>query len=163
MSLFMEMLEFGQDGENAIQQYYKKQGNIIYDVSKDERYWNKDVDFIINGQKVEVKTDTRIAETKNFCFELVSNSDRDRYKEGWFFTSEADVFIIYSPQTSMSYQLLSSEIRELYDRHQQLFVQKKLTFKEYEGLEKHSVVGIIPIDKVKKYCRNYREVKISDG
>ena len=52
---------------------------------------------------IEVKTDTRIADTQNMCFELVSNDNEEMYTPGWFFTSEADVFIIYSPQTKMSY------------------------------------------------------------
>ena len=160
MNLFDQQLSKGEVGERNIEEYYKKQGCIVQNVSMDKEYQQKDIDFIINGQYVEVKTDTRIAETQNMCFELVSNDSKDMYKPGWFFTSEADVFIIYSPQTRMSYQILSKEIRQLYEQRKDLFSEKCLTFKEYSGLDKHSIIAIIPTEIVKQHCDNYREVKI---
>lgn len=161
MNLFDKQLEKGEQGEQAIEAYYKQQGCIVQNMTMDKEYWEKDIDLIINGQTVEVKTDTRVAETQNLCFELVSNDNEEMYKPGWFFTSEANVFIIYSPQTRMSYQILSKEIRQLYEQRKDLFKERCLTFREYRGLDKHSVIAIIPIETVKQCCENYREVKIS--
>lgn len=161
MNLFDKQLAKGEQGEQEIEAYYKQQGCIVQNMTMDKEYWKKDIDLIINGQMIEIKTDTRIADTQNMCFELVSNDNEEMYKPGWFFTSEADVFIIYSPQTKMSYQILSKEIRQLYEQRKDLFKEKCLTFREYRGLDKHSVIAIIPIATVKEYCQNYREVKIS--
>ena len=161
MNLFNKQLEKGEQGEQAIEEYYKKQGYIVQNMTKKKEYWQKDIDLIINGQTVEIKTDARIAYTQNLCFELVSNNNEEMYKPGWFLTSEANVFIIYSPQTKMSYQILSKEIRQLYEQRKELFKERYLTFREYKGLDKHSVIAIIPIETVKQYCENYREVKIS--
>ena len=158
---FQQQMEIGKIGEQAIAKHYRQQGCIVVDVSADRGYQEIDIDMLINGQTVEIKTDYNIHRYGNICVELVSNDSEDRYKAGWFFTSEAKVFIFYSPQQNKSYQVLRKDLQSLYEEHKECFTEKHTITREFDNIYKKSIIAIIPAETVKKYCRSYREVDIN--
>ena len=58
----------------------------MYDLTKSQEYFDKDIDFQVKydglWHSIEVKWDSRIAETGNMFIETVTDLDKER--AGWF-------------------------------------------------------------------------------
>lgn len=159
--LFQKTNKIGKIGEAAIINHYRKKGNTVIDYSNDEEYQKKDIDITINGQTVEVKTDTRVADTGNLCIELIANTQEGKwYRDGWFNISEAEVFIFYSPQTKMSYQVFAFDLRQAYEAHKDEFEIRYFTNHEFGNVYKECKCVLFPVAKMKEYCNTYREAVI---
>lgn len=95
---FDDSLKEGRKGELAVKKLLEDRGWLVYDVSDNPSYQERDIDLVIEGagdiRTVEVKTDNKYNSTGNICFELVSNLNTGR--KGWYYTCDADLLIVYT-------------------------------------------------------------------
>lgn len=110
---FYSDLEVAKKGEKIVQDYLSATGWKVFDVSLDKSYQVKGVDFIImkDFQKfyVEVKYDSYIHSTGNFCLE---NECVTTFRKGWFRTTQADFIMVVSKATGDIYIYKVSDMRE---------------------------------------------------
>ena len=94
----IDTFEIGDNGEQFIFKYLcnKFGTNNIMDVTKDYRFRNIDVDFILKNNEniyfLELKTDSKMHQTKNIFFEI-GHDRKTGYYDGWFKYSMADFII----------------------------------------------------------------------
>lgn len=135
-------------GEEVIKCYYCAKGSTVIDVSADKEYQNKDIDFIIDGQTVEVKTQNGIVNYGDVVLELVSNTDNARFKDGWFNTTQADVLIFYSPQYKVMYRVETQKLREWYAQNKYTLQKMYRVQLECGSYVKESYLAFLPIGKL---------------
>lgn len=95
---FDKMKAVGDVGEEAVKAQLESIGFEVEDVTGDDRYRKADIDFIATKKghtlKIEVKTDTSLNRTGNFCFEKYIRS-YDCETKGWMLKCKADYYAIY--------------------------------------------------------------------
>ena len=122
--MFEKILIIGDDDITVNFEYYLKKGEIgeekfiqfchdnniqVADL-RDKKYWqDKDVDFVTKRKErirlVEVKTDSYMGKTGNFCLEFYQHL-ADSYWDselGWAFTSKAELLAIYDTRHNRFY------------------------------------------------------------
>lgn len=154
--LFQQQKRKGEVGETAVINHYLKKGCTVEDTTNDRRYFESDIDLFINGQSVEVKTNNSIERYNSITVELISNTDKNRYKEGWFITSKAKVFIFYSPRTNMTYQVFADDLRQMYAENESKCRHRYYKANEFGDVEKESLLAFIPLDLIKSKCETFR-------
>ena len=159
-TLFSRQKAIGTQGEQVVKEYYLSQGAEVVDVSNDKEYQAKDIDLIINGQTVEVKTATKLPDYKEFCIEIVSNDNPGYYRKGWFFTTQADILIYYSPKEKLMYQIKMDEFRKYYEAHKDFLKHKRIERLEFNTILKPSILSFVPIGEVEANITAYRTVSI---
>lgn len=101
---FYKAKAVGDIGEEVVKRQLESIGFEVEDVSNEEKWREKDVDFLATKKgrtvKIEVKTDTRINTTNNFCFEKEVKHYKGHkqgwsVQDGWFPKTEADYYAIY--------------------------------------------------------------------
>lgn len=80
----------GSIGEQLFKDTMLSRKHTVIDVRDDKEYQTKDVDFIVSGFNIEVKTDYRMNQTGNIFLEDVIEYWDDEQKAGWFKTTTAD-------------------------------------------------------------------------
>lgn len=110
------MANNGRQGELLFQQRMEAKGYQVEDVSANEQYFGKDIDFLITsattGQQktFEVKWDTRINRTGNLYLEFVNkNSDQCL---GWWEFCKADYLAYGNAKTNTFFVVPMQELRE---------------------------------------------------
>ena len=75
-SYFVLKNKEGKQAEQLVKDYLTDRGYTVQDVSEEQDNYQNDIDFIVQKDgrtsKIEVKLDTRLAETQNIAFEDVS-------------------------------------------------------------------------------------------
>lgn len=155
--LFQEQKRKGVVGETAIINHYRQKGCIVEDTTNNRDFFDMDIDLFINGQSVEVKTSNNIEKFDSITVELISNTDSKRYKDGWFITSKAEVFIFYSPQTKISYQVIAEELRRCYAENENKCRHRYYTCNEFGNVNKESLLAYIPLEVIKSECKTFRQ------
>ena len=77
----------GRKGVARVVAYAKSKGKVIEDLQGDQYYRSVDVDLIINGQLVEIKTDDKMKCTGNIYVEDISCVEKQ--SPGWLRKSKA--------------------------------------------------------------------------
>ena len=72
---------------------------------------------MIDGQKIEVKTQNSIPNKHELTIELYYDLDSQPRKKGWFFRSEADYFIFYDQVNRKAYKIKSYHLQQYIDFH----------------------------------------------
>lgn len=102
---FQSQYRIGLEGEELVLKYLKQSHNIK-DVRLNKYYQDKDIDFIVDGVSLEIKTDKNISKTGNIYLETRN--------DGWFNKCRAEYLGIYSPQLKtvfiFKYDMLKSLI-----------------------------------------------------
>lgn len=162
MNMFNTQNRKGKQSENEIKEYYQKKGVKIEDVSQSAEYYAFDIDLILNGQTVEVKTANYLNKHNNFIFEIVSNDNEEDYKKGWLFTCKADVIIFYNPKTKTMFQFFTNDLKKYYENNKTNIYHEKYYTQEYDKAKyiKCSLLAYIPADELLNTISNYRIVTI---
>lgn len=111
----------GKQGEQLFQQIMEQRGYTVKDVSNNEEYWDKDIDFLVTSsttgltKSFEVKWDTRINKTGNLYLELISAYGESGL--GWFKFCQAD-FLAYGDATNGTFYIIP--LLELKERVNQM-------------------------------------------
>lgn len=106
----------GKEGELLFKQRMEQKGYQVEDVSANEEYWSKDIDFLVTspttGQQksFEVKWDTRINKTGNLYLEFVNKNSQNC--SGWFEFTQAD-YLAYGNAAANTFLIIPmQELRE---------------------------------------------------
>lgn len=93
--VWLQNLGTGKYGERLFKNLALQNGFEVEDKTEDKSYFEKDIDFIISKSDIkttcEVKSCNLIWRTGNFVVE--KTEDVERNKKGWYYKSEADLFI----------------------------------------------------------------------
>ena len=110
------MANNGKEGEKLFAQKMEAQGYIVEDVSANEQYFNRDIDFIITSpttgqiKSFEVKYDTRINSTGNLYLEFINKNSQNC--SGWFEFCQADYLAYGNAKTGVFLIIPMQELRE---------------------------------------------------
>ena len=106
----------GKQGENLFKQIMESRGYAVDDVSGNQEYWDKDIDFIITSstsgltKTFEVKWDSRINKTGNLYLEIANIHSKGG--KGWFEFCEADYLAYGDAANGTFYIVPLLELRE---------------------------------------------------
>ena len=89
-------LATGNAGARVVKEWLRRRGHTVSSVEKSTLWRKRDVDFLVDGLFVEVKTDTHQPGT------LFAETTVDG-KPGYIFKTRADVLLYYFPQADVLY------------------------------------------------------------
>lgn len=92
--MFKEYLTEYKAGETEAIELFNRCGYTVKDVSGNTNYFDKDIDLVVTNttgitKTIEVKADSRIADTGNFFIEYLN--PRSKGGAGWFRFCQADL------------------------------------------------------------------------
>lgn len=111
----------GKQAEQLVKDFLTNRGYAVQDVSEDCDNYQNDVDFIVHKDrrtsKIEVKLDTRLAETQNIAFEDVfylkdKETGQTETREGYYHYSQCDFLIFVSPADRNLYMVHFRKLKE---------------------------------------------------
>ena len=106
----------GKQGEYLFKQIMESRNYTVEDVSNNENYWYKDIDFLVTSstsgltKTFEVKWDTRINRTGNLYLELTNIHSKGG--KGWYEFCEADYLVYGDATANIFYIIPLLELRE---------------------------------------------------
>lgn len=133
-SYFVLKNEEGKQAEQIVKDYLTGRGYTVQDVSEEQDNYQNDVDFIVQKDgrtsKIEVKLDTRLAETQNIAFEDAfylkdKETGQTETREGYYHYSQCDFLIFVSPADNCLYMVHFAKLKEQEETLQQEFKSKK--------------------------------------
>ena len=148
---FATACRIGRMGEKVAEKILISAGFTVTDVASDKEWQDKDVDFLaVAADKtitVEVKTDTQIHKYNNICVETISNKNKERFRNGWFNTTQATYLFFYDTVNEVTHRVKTEELRQLYKttscRHKETYQA------EADGLfPKWGEIALIPLHLV---------------
>ena len=113
-SYFVLKNKEGKQAEQIVKDYLTDRGYTVQDVSEEQDNYQNDIDFIVQKDgrtsKIEVKLDTRLAETQNIAFEDVfylkdKETGQTETREGYYHYSQCDFLIFVSPDNKSLYMV----------------------------------------------------------
>lgn len=140
----------GKYGEQIVYDYYNNTGSNIIDVSEDKEYQQKDIDFLIDGIGIEVKTQNCILQNK-ICIELTANIERNY--NGWFYTTAAQYLVFVDKVNGILYKIPVEELREYYYKNKQ-----NIQTRQQHNAYKTSIIAFIPIAELKEITERIETV-----
>ena len=149
---FLKAKQKGKKGETAVKDYYINQGLEVIDVSEDREFQKIDVDFIIDGNFVEVKTQKSISEREKITLELETEYYNSLVRQGWFNSTEANILIFYDNINNIAYSVDTKELRDYFNKHK---YSNDLEFHSYDEKHKVSTLVFIPIETLKKQLKSF--------
>lgn len=120
-SYFVRKNKEGKQAEQIVKDYLTGRGYTVQDVSEDCDNYQNDVDFIVQKDgrtsKIEVKLDTRLAETQNIAFEDAfylkdKETGQTETREGYYHYSQCDFLIFVSPDNKSLYMVHFHKLKE---------------------------------------------------
>ena len=133
-SYFVLKNKEGKQAEQLVKDYLTDRGYTVQDVSEEQDDYQNDVDFVVQKDgrtsKIEVKLDTRLAETQNIAFEDVfyltdKETGQTETREGYYHYSQCDFLIFVSPADRNLYMVHFAKLKEQEESLQQEFKSKK--------------------------------------
>ena len=113
------MSNSGKQGERLFKQIMESRNYTVEDVSNNENYWDKDIDFLVTSstsgltKTFEVKWDSRINRTGNLYLELTNI--RSKGGKGWFEFCQAD-YLVYGDACARTFYVIPlQELRKRVD------------------------------------------------
>lgn len=140
-------------GELRAYNYLQASGWSVEDVTQNQEYWDKDIDFVAHSGDqsltVEVKWDSRIAQTGNMFIETIT--DLDKSKGGWFSFCQADYIYYGDSVNQLFYVFRTADLREFVSNH---FMEerKAADYNQRGVLKKVSQGMLVPI---KEFSQSY--------
>lgn len=140
-------------GELRAYNYLQASGWAVEDVTQNQDYWDKDIDFVAQSGTerltVEVKWDNRIAQTGNMFIETIT--DLDNSTGGWFSFCQADYIYYGDSVNELFYVFKTEDLRAFVSSH--MMEQRKAADYNYRGvLKKVSQGMLVPI---KEFSQSY--------
>lgn len=131
--MFDELLEPIHGGEWELKKYFREHGWKVTDVSEDPKYWNKDIDLIIerDGYRwtIEVKYDHVLHRSGNLFIE--HTNPRSISGNGWYHFCKADFLFYGDAHTNTFYCMGMEALREYIEEHKDTLKQKGTADRSY--------------------------------
>lgn len=133
-SYFVLKNKEGKQAEQIVKDYLTGRGYTVQDVSAEQDNYQNDIDFIVQKDgrtsKIEVKLDTRLAETQNIAFEDVfylkdKETGQTETREGYYHYSQCDFLIFVSSADNSLYMVHFAKLKEQEEALQREFKSKK--------------------------------------
>lgn len=144
------LLEVPKAGEYELKLFLREKGIKVKDVSEESSYQAKDIDLLCwppstPPYSVEVKWDSRIADTQNLFWEIESYN-----KDGWGRYCEADYLFYGDAQNSIFYIFRVDLLRKYIEQNKDNFRrQRAFDFSKKDGTLRGESVGlIVPLSEV---------------
>lgn len=139
-------------GELRAYNYLQANGWTVEDVTQNEAYFDKDIDLVAHrgteSLTVEVKWDSRIAQTGNMFIETVTDLDKSR--AGWFLFCQADYIYYGDSVNQLFYVFRTEDLRQFVSTH--FMEERKAADYNYKGLLKKVSQGmLVPIKEFSQY------------
>lgn len=124
----------GKQAERLVKDFLLNRGYTVQDVSEEQENYQDDVDFIVQKDgrtsKIEVKLDTRLAETQNIAFEDVfylkdKETGQTETRAGYYHYSQCDFLIFVSPADNSLYIVHFAKLKKQEEVLQQEFKSRK--------------------------------------
>ncbi len=149
---FLKMKSKGKKGESAVKDYYLKNGHNVIDVSEDNEFQKMDIDFIIDGNFVEVKTQSSINKSEKIVLEIETEYYNSLVKKGWFNSTEANILLFYDIENNIAYTVDTKELREFYNKYRNSDLIQDYYFDEDTKVSRLAYISIDLIkDKIKSF------------
>ena len=135
-------------GEQIIKVYFENNPNIvnIIDVSRDKKYQDKDIDFIVelnDGKNISIELKTDTYDTGNIFYEAISNKEHNVL--GCMIKSKAKCLFYYFIKTKELYIIDFKAYKNWVNENNERFAQKKIKNISKRGDSiSHSVGLLIP-------------------
>lgn len=161
---FNKSINVGDYGEQIIKSYFKTNPNIVYviDVSKNKKYQDKDIDFIVklkNGENISVELKTDTYDTGNIFYEVISNKEYNVL--GCMIKSKAKCLLYYFIKTKELYIIDLKSYRKWINKNNERFAKKKIKNINKRGNDiTHSIGLLIPKRIFEKEMIGYFNKKI---
>lgn len=145
---FNKSINVGDNGEQIIKSYFENNPNIVdvIDVSKDKKYQDKDIDFIVklkNGEDISIELKTDTYDTGNIFFEAISNKEYNVL--GCMIKSKAKCLFYYFIETKELYIIDFKEYKKWVNKNNARFAKKKIkNINRYGNDITHSIGLLIP-------------------
>lgn len=114
-NLFNQQMKVGEIGEALVANYLNKQGYKVEDVTKDNEYFSKDIDFFYAAgdywTAIDVKYDTRFTTTGNLFIEDSIGYERGT-KPGWLHYCQAEYIYYVDAATHMCLIFKMEEMKQ---------------------------------------------------
>ena len=108
-----------RQGEQLIIDFLESGGALVTDVSNEPSFWALDIDLIAQKDNsiatIEVKTDSRIAQTRNFFLEI--ENPRSKGGAGWFEFTKADLLYYLDSQNLVVYVFQMDQLKKFVKRN----------------------------------------------
>ena len=147
----------GKIGEAAVQEYFEKIGKKVINVSENKFYQSMDIDFLIDEEAAEVKTQSSLS--RGFItLELDTIYNNCFSKKGWFYSSEAIFFLFYDSTNNLLYKIDTAELRD--------YVSKNfdtLKFHQYKFDEGYKVSELlyVPLNELLKNLYSFSIIELN--
>ena len=145
---FNKSINIGDYGEQIIKSYLEVNPNVlsVTDVSKDKKYQDKDIDFIVrlkNGEDISIELKTDTYDTGNIFYEAISNKEYNVL--GCMIKSKAKCLLYYFIKTKELYIIDFKEYKKWVNKNNERFAKKtiKNVNKRGNGIT-HSIGLLIP-------------------
>lgn len=155
-SYFVLKNKEGKQAEQLVKEFLLNRGYTVQDVSEEQDNYQNDVDFIVQKDgrtsRIEVKLDTRLAETQNIAFEDVfylkdKETGQTETREGYYHYSQCDFLIFVSPADKNLYMVHFCKLKENNDSLENRF--KFVKFYSYTDRCQKGM-RVIPISTLKE-------------
>lgn len=126
---FNKSINIGDYGEQIIKAYFETNPNIVdvIDVSKDKKYQDKDIDFIVklkNGEDISIELKTDTYDTGNIFYEAISNKEHNVL--GCMIKSKAKCLFYYFIKTKELYIIDFKAYKKWVNKNNARFARKKI-------------------------------------
>lgn len=138
------LLEPHNAGEQELKDWLRGYGYKVKDVSDNPIYWKKDIDLIVDGETtIEVKWDSKLAETGNLFIETISNIDNN--KKGWYEFCEAD-YLAYGDAIGKTFCIFNwAQLKAHIEAHKAEYKTARAADYTKDGIKKYSQGYLVPI------------------
>lgn len=145
---FNKSINIGDYGEQIIKSYFGTNPNIvkITDVSKDKKYQDADIDFVVklkNGEKISIELKTDTYDTGNIFYEAISNKEHNVL--GCMIKSKAKCLFYYFTKTKELYIIDFKAYKSWVNKNNARFARKRIKNINRRGNAiTHSIGLLIP-------------------
>lgn len=154
MTDFYTDLKTGKEGEQLFAQTMAARGHTVTDVSNDQNYRNKDIDFVLTNSTgsatVEVKNDVRSNSTGNVFIETFCAENEKRFGAGWYYYCEADYLAFVQDVKQKAHIVSRYDLVNLINRNSYRILSK------WDG---SSAGYIVPINDLRQ-CDSYTTIDL---
>lgn len=163
---FKKSINIGNYGEQIIKSYFETNSNIVNvtDVSKDKKYQDKDIDFIVelkNGENISIELKTDTYDTGNIFYEAISNKEHNVL--GCMIKSKAKCLFYYFIKTKELYVIDFKAYKKWVNENNERFAKKRIKNINKRGNDiTHSIGLLIPKKIFEKEMIGYFNKKIID-
>ena len=105
---------------------------------------------------VEVKTKKSLSEREKITLELETEYYNSLIRQGWFYSTEANILIFYDNVNNIAYSVDTKELREFYIKNR---CSKDIDIHNFDEKHKVSQLVFIPIDLLKKQLKSFKTEK----